>query len=360
MSLTCSFTLIVMILKSKKKLATPYRRLIFGMSCFDIFYSFTSMLSFLPIPAADDMWGAVGTRQTCSFQGFLVFLGATGCPMYNLSLCIFYLSIVVYRFKTRKFVRYIEPLLHIFPILYSFIIGIFLLMKGYFNAGADYSVCWIAPYPKECLTDPTVPCERGEKAMQYRWLFIAYPISFIFLVIIATMSVIVYRVHKQEKSVDCYRFKHSELRNSNCVQLSDSRSGDSKSFSSFRKSRCSSVMSGRKLSLMMNQSKKHREVMSQAFYYVLCYVVTWALPYTNNILDSQKMKVPFVLRLMARLINPGQGIWNILVYTRPHVIALRKAYPEYSWLKAFTIVVKSGGDNDGSIRRRQPCLKKSI
>ena len=176
---------------------------------------------------------------------------------------------------------------------------------------------------------------------------------------------IIYRVHKQEKSVNCYRYKHSELRRSlresNFIQLPDSSSEGAprpdkpvKSTSMFPlKRRSSSSISGRRLSLMINQSKKHREVMSQAFYYVLCYVATWALPYTNNILDGQKTKVPYVLRLMARLINPGQGIWNILVYTRPHVISLRRTNPEYSWLKAFTIVVKSGGDNDGSIRRRK-------
>ena len=355
-----------MILKSRKKLSTPYRRLIFCLSWFDMCYSLGSMLSFLPAPAAEHKWGSIGNRRTCSAQGFIIFLGVTGGPLYNLGLCIFYLSVVVFSITTRKFVMYVEPLLHIFPIPYSFTIGIFLWVKGYYNAGPDYSVCWVSPYPTQCLTDSTVPCERGEKAVTYRWLFIAYPITFVFLVIITTMSLIIWRVWKQEKSVESYRFKQlamrRSLRESNFAFPSDStfqqeeedsrRQNNRQSIFPFRRSRKFSG-TGRRLSLMIKQSKKNKEVMLQAFCYVLCYVVTWILPYTNQTMEGMKMKVPYALRLTSRFINPGQGILNILVYTRPHVNSLRRAYPEYSWLKAFTIVVKSGGDNDGIVRKRR-------
>ena len=325
MSLTCSFTLMTMILRSKVKLATQYRRLIFGLSCFDVFYSFGSMVSSLPIPVNEDRWGAMGNRHTCNAQGFLVFLGSTGCPMYNLSLCIFYLSVLVFSIRAKKFFRYIEPLLHVFTILYCFITGLFLLARGYFNPGV--LMCWIAAYPTECLTDTAIPCERGEKKTLYRWLFVGYPITFVFVVIIITMSLIIWRVHEQEKSVTGYRVKQLALRRSE------------------RESATTTRIRRRITPRTINGSKKNREVMLQALYYVLCYFATWILPITNNILDAKNM-VPYSLRVMARVISPGQGVLNILVYTRPHVNALRRAYPDHSWLKAFKMIVMSGGDND--------------
>ena len=159
-----------------------------------------------------------------------------------------------------------------------------------------------------------------------------------FLVIVTTMSLIILRVLKQEKSVQSCRFKQLAMRKSlrksdfahptdSSFQEEDSRRlNNRQSISPFQRSCTFSVTTGRMLSLIM--SKKNREVMLQAFGYVLCYVDTSILPCTNHmILEDMKMDVPYALRLTPRLINPGQGTLNILVYTRPHINSLRRAYP---------------------------------
>lgn len=42
---------------------------------------------------------------------------------------------------------------------------------------------------------------------------------------------------------------------------------------------------------------------------------------------------------------PLQGLFNIILYTRPFVLSLRQSHPEYSRWKAFCITVANAGDN---------------
>ena len=55
---------------------------------------------------------------------------------------------------------------------------------------------------------------------------------------------------------------------------------------------------------------------------------------------------PFALALLNRVFLPSQGFFLIMVYCRPNVLSLRKNHPEYSPVKAFWLVLKSGGDQD--------------
>ncbi len=67
----------------------------------------------------------------------------------------------------------------------------------------------------------------------------------------------------------------------------------------------------------------------------------------------------FVILICARIFTPMQGILNIFVYCRPHVKALRKRHPQYSYLKALWLVLKTGGDNN-SVGRTRSDRKKNL
>jgi hypothetical protein len=69
-SFCASVTIIYMILRSPTKLDKPFRRIIFGMSVYDMAQSFGSFISALPSPAGS-RWGAIGNRGTCVAQGFI-------------------------------------------------------------------------------------------------------------------------------------------------------------------------------------------------------------------------------------------------------------------------------------------------
>ena len=61
----------------------------------------------------------------------------------------------------------------------------------------------------------------------------------------------------------------------------------------------------------------------------------------------------FPLLILSKLFSPLQGLFNILVYCRPHVNSLRRKHPDFSWFKANWITVKTGGDNNSSGRTRR-------
>ncbi len=46
--------------------------------------------------------------------------------------------------------------------------------------------------------------------------------------------------------------------------------------------------------------------------------------------------------LMTSIFYPLGGLFNILVYTRPKVLSLRRMNPQYYWFQAFVIVIRAG------------------
>ena len=73
-------------------------------------------------------------------------------------------------------------------------------------------------------------------------------------------------------------------------------------------------------------------------------------------------KIPFAIMFIARFTYPLQGFFNILVYTYPHVTSCKRNDSNLSWLGAFWVVVKSGGDSDeqrsGRTNRRRSSMRK--
>ena len=76
--------------------------------------------------------------------------------------------------------------------------------------------------------------------------------------------------------------------------------------------------------------------------------------------------------MTARVVKPLQGLFNILVYCRPHIRTYRVRHPESSWITAFLKTLENGGDsqsieasqdsyyNSGRRRRRSSCIDKSV
>lgn len=62
---------------------------------------------------------------------------------------------------------------------------------------------------------------------------------------------------------------------------------------------------------------------------------------------------PFYLQIIDRGLQPLQGVFNILVYTSPHVTTIRRVCPELNWFQAFFWVVMNGGDDDQANEERR-------
>ncbi len=76
-------------------------------------------------------------------------------------------------------------------------------------------------------------------------------------------------------------------------------------------------------------------------------------------LEERNKQVPFIIFELGRVFNPIQGLFNVLVYTRPFVRGLRTHHPEYSWWKAFILTVKRGGDNNAPRQRNNSSTKRN-
>jgi glycerol uptake facilitator-like aquaporin len=71
LSFVLSAIMITMILRSTTKLSKPLRRIIFGMTVFDLILSISDVTSSLPSPSGMSLL-AVGNEITCTFQGAFV------------------------------------------------------------------------------------------------------------------------------------------------------------------------------------------------------------------------------------------------------------------------------------------------
>jgi len=95
------------------------------------------------------------------------------------------------------------------------------------------------------------------------------------------------------------------------------------------------------------------EVVVQALFYMGCFFITYIFSLISRIIQIQGSPVPYTLILLGRFFFPLQGFLNIMVYTRPHIVSLRRNNPEYSWFKAFVVVFRAGGDNDSVGQHRR-------
>ena len=84
--------------------------------------------------------------------------------------------------------------------------------------------------------------------------------------------------------------------------------------------------------------------MIQASLYVLAYFVTNFFPwYLVIVFEIMKQQPSDMSLLMTSIFYPLGGLFNILVYTRPKVLSLRRKNPrQYSWFQAFVIVIRAG------------------
>lgn len=117
---SCSILYDIFSSDRKKKLSRPYYRIMLGLSCADVVTSFMFSLSTWPIPqGSEGVWGAAGTTQTCTAQGFLLQLMLLS-PMYNFSLALYYLLLSKYHLTEEQIAKRYERYMHAVTIFVGF------------------------------------------------------------------------------------------------------------------------------------------------------------------------------------------------------------------------------------------------
>ena len=189
------------VIRHKTRRSKPYHRLVFGMSTFDMIAYLMNVMSTWPIPeGTSNVYGASGSTQTCTAQGFFSELGNVVTPVYNASLCVFFMLTIRKNWRDKQLLQ-IEPILHSIPILLGLTMSILGLPFDLYNPSGW--LCWIAPFPADCLFDDLVECERGELSSLFRWIHYGIIWSAILFVSIG-MSLIYYTVWRQESKTRKY------------------------------------------------------------------------------------------------------------------------------------------------------------
>lgn len=345
-----SATIIAMVFLSRKKLGDPYRRIIFGMSVFDIFLSLAFVFKiFKTTPEQPNAWIALGNQTSCNALGFIHFAGLNGALVYNLSLNVYYLCLIKYNMRAKFYCNRIEPFIHGLPILWGILSASIIVGTGHMNP-AYAGDCLIAPYPVNCLDKPGVECIRGMHVHAFRAIFSTMPRLIVLALIIFTTGMIWWSVRSTEKKMDKFRISMVSQRMASGASTRR-RSSVAGSLREVTARLMKDTPSTRRMSLRRGRSKA-RSFLVQAQWYVLAFLLTHALPITITIMRKFSITPSFWLYLFARFLSPLQGLFNIVVYTRPHVTNQRKRKPSLTWWGAFKKVVASGGDDDADRTNR--------
>lgn len=163
-----------------KARTSSYHRFLLGLSLYDVLSSVTMLIgSFL---LEKDTAGSAA----CTATGFLKVYGIFSSVMYNVSLSVYFLLIVRYRFREQVLSKYFEPFCHFFIVVVMgavFVTGIPLEVYNPLFAGS----CWVTEYPEGCSIDRHAlsSCTRGQAAgrIYARGIHVSYVLVFVSMVI---------------------------------------------------------------------------------------------------------------------------------------------------------------------------------
>ena len=347
-----STALIVSIFRSRQKLSTIYRRLIFCLSAFDILQSISQVLTSLPMPAGT-ISGAIGNDITCDIQGFFISIGICGAVLYSLSLTVYFLLVVKYDMNETRIKKYAEPFLHAIPIVYSLVISISIYATNNYNVAG--MICWVAPDPLNCEDDPEVECLSSGNTAAFKW-GVGGLIFIVFLLNCTILAVIWWEYRSQMKKNQAYggmlAQTHPQVLESDEEEQTKSV-GLCFSCCLARRSKKNNLRSSVLADYLSRPSRasvrRLEEISNRASAYAVAFILSFTFTLIYRLYDTYGSgPTPFTIIFLSRISYPLQGLFNVLVYTSPHVTAYRRNHTECNWFQAFWNVIKSGGDSDQS------------
>lgn len=308
---------------------TVNERLLLSMAFIDLLNSAAQVLSTAPIPrGTPDVLGAVGNTATCEAQGFLIQFGF-GVPLYNCSLCLYYLLVIRHNMRETFLARWIEPALHAFALVPAVGFAVAGLCLDLFNNAGSF--CYISPYPYQCVNDNDVPCERGEDAYLYQWLFSGSIVIFAFVFITGCMTTICCFVWRQERKMrDRYDFASTRRQSLASVpsQAGSSATGQEAARQTTR----------RKMAQTRDSTVQAGLYVGSFFATYVWWAIVGAVEQDGSIARTKFMEAAiFCLHFFL----PLQGFWNAVIFMRPRYNKMRKSNPDQSRLWAAKAAIRN-------------------
>lgn len=299
------------VLISKRKRRLVYHRILLCISGIDLIIGICMFLSTWPIPSSTGIYGAVGTTQTCTAQGFFLQFSIMA-PLYNAALSLYYLLMIRYNWTEERMHRLRLPV-HgtiLFFGLGTSIAGLFLTL---YNPATLW--CWQNHYPVGCIESlqsndgMTTTCQRGDNALSvYRWAFFYAPLWCAIAFATVAMILVFWKVHTLEIKSDRFRSTRYSLEHGVVATSTPCGGG----------------------AFLQRPGERARKVARQALCYVGAFYLTWIWSTLTRILQSAVGKTYFSLVLLTAIFLPFQGFLNFLVYVRPRLERYREQHPDWS------------------------------
>lgn len=303
LSLLGSVTIIYMIVRQRKYLDSRFR-LLLGLFISDfVIAGFTIFLP-LPIPAGTPgVMFAMGNDLTCNLQGAMFQIGCAAAALYTTALSHYFMCSIRNGLSDKEYAQQYEYKWHALSIGFPLATAMTVLALdsyAYVSFG-----CWIGPYPFGCHDSDEIECIRGDNAFLYAWLFMGLPLILMICYILYCMLQIYKTVH----------------------EISESRMAAQASTASFDLS----VQTNPSSHALYNAKK---ETAIQAYLYVGCFVGTRQFAFVVYILDQAGVRQPVWLPVIDMTLWSLQGFFNVFIFIRPRIRALRRRFPEMGRLEA--------------------------
>ena len=308
---------------------SPYHRIIFGLSISDILQSFAILSGPFSSPryVPQALWGA-GNKLTCNMNGVFFVVGFTSTSMYTFFLCYFCLCKVKTNMTDDAFSQKIEWKMHKFIIAFNIIVCVAGLITKTFNT-FNGRWCIFAPVPDGCIENPEIYGECDE-TISRNATFLAFATRFVTTLlclagIIVCMAKICWHVMITTNTTRTTRLSHLRSQHLDVTQQTHRDEHNANA-----------------ADLLVRHYR--RQFFIQASLYVLAYAATHSFTWIGvMVVLAKKQELDSVFLLLASIFYPLGGLFNILVYTRPKVLSLRRNNPQYCWFRAFILVVRAGG-----------------
>jgi hypothetical protein len=120
-----------------------------------------------------------GNQATCTLQGFIIQLGYVASPLFNVTMALFFLLRIRYRWTDSR-LRRMEPWIQASIWIFALGCAIYPIPLGMYNNA--WEICWIESYPMDCQDSHRYgteansnPCTRGDNAWIHALSFQVFP-----------------------------------------------------------------------------------------------------------------------------------------------------------------------------------------
>lgn len=264
----------------------------------------------------------------------MLVTGTCGIPVYTCSLTLYYVCKLVYGMSDRSFAKKLERYIHIGFVVFSLIMGIAALWTDSLNTSALASFCYYAAHPTGCKSQVQSPtygkCTRG--LYSHVFMFIG-GLGVPLLCFGGVVTCMIVLFSHAVKKTRLYR------RMLVVQQEEQNHGGGTTTTTPAQPEETEADLISR---IYM------RETAIQASLYVTCFMVVYVVPFCALIYTVSGNVASLVqnaaIQTIMFIFFPLGGFFNIAIYCRPKVVALRSRETDISWIKAYMVVIRGGGE----------------